>query len=105
MEERPTSRKIEMSADGPFDRGGKQHCDQNRVFWSSFMCFSSARNLASTPPLLLKEYCAGFGLENLTPSAGVSDRPIEAATGAWRRLEFFRSGVSNEIEAEFNTRT
>jgi hypothetical protein len=42
--------------------------------------------------LLLKEYCAGFGLENLTPSAGVSDRPISAVTGAWRRLEFFPSG-------------
>jgi hypothetical protein len=62
---------------------------KKHAFWSSFLCFSGAKNLASPPHLLLKEYCAGFGLENLTPSAGVSDRPISAVAGAWRRLEFF----------------
>jgi hypothetical protein len=78
---------------------------QKRAFWSVFTRFSNAGNLASHPLLLLKEVRAGLGLEDLTPSAGVSDRPISAVTGAWRRLEFFLSSVSNEIEAEFNTRT
>jgi hypothetical protein len=61
---------------------------QKRAFWSVFTRFSNAGNLASHPLLLLKEVRAGLGLEDLTPSAGVSDRPISAVAGAWSAWSF-----------------
>ncbi len=42
-------------------------------------------NLAKRGRLLLKGYCAGFGQEIQTPSAGNSRRSIAIVAGRWRR--------------------
>ncbi len=78
---------------------------KKRAFWSSFLCFSNAGNLASPPHLLLKEYCAGFGLEE-SDTIGWRFRSANfGRRGSMEALGIFLPGVSNEIEAEFNTRT
>ena len=101
----PSSRKIENGADRPFHGGGKQRCAQKARFLVKLLVFFRRREPSQPPPFAAKRVLRGLWTRK-SDTIGWRFRSANfGCHGSMETLGIFLPGVSNEIEAEFNTRT